>query len=96
MVETSKNQVLNLAVEKKDLEEMKIQLQKSRAKDSSSMNQRIALIQQQLETLQNMFNDVDVLLEKATANKDEDKKSHEEDLEVKILEEQKKLGELVQ
>lgn len=42
-----------------------------------------------------MFNDVDGLLEKASASKDEDKKSHEEDLENKIVEEQKKLGELV-
>ena len=94
MIETSKNTKENLYLEKKDLDDMKTQLTKSR-KDNAAMNNRVSIIQSGLENLNTSFLNVEELLEKASMSVKEEEGSHIEDLNAKMADEQKKLTGLV-
>lgn len=95
MIETSKGTKENLEAEKKQLDDMKTQLQKSRAKDNQQMNLKVSQIQAGLESLNSMFLNVEELLDKAAMNVKGEEEAHKTDLDEKIIEEQKKLGDLV-
>lgn len=96
MLEQSKIQKDNLIMNKKELDEMKTQLQKYRDREDQSMSLKINSLQSGIETLNVQINEVEAQIAKAAEDVLAEREAHVEDLGKKIVEEQKKVTDLVE
>jgi len=96
MLETSKNSLANLGASKKELDEMKSQLQKYRDREDLATSTKINSLQIGIETLGAQILEIDGQIVKADTEVQGERESHVEDLGKKIVEDQKKVSDLIE